>query len=91
LASPLKMEDEKKDQVNEPQAIYKAAGKKTITFYNSFEEMEEDRYRFLASLSYVQRINYLEDRRKIKFRDHLQPDGTFPPLKKTITIIKNGK
>ena len=83
--------DDEKDKVNEPQVAYNAIkSKKTITFYNSFEEMEEDRWRFLASLSYEQRLVYLEERRKVKFREYLQPDGTFPPLQRTITIIKNG-
>ena len=85
------MEDEANNKVNEPEVAYKPAGKKTITFYNSFEEMEEDRYRYLASTTHQQRLQYLEERRKVKFRDYLQPDGKFPPLKRTITIIKNGR
>jgi hypothetical protein len=85
------MDDEPKNEVNEPQAEYtRPASKKTITFYNSFEEMEEDRWRYLASTTYEQRLQYLEERRKVIFKEYLQADGTFPPLKKVITIIKNG-
>jgi hypothetical protein len=85
------MEDEN-NLVNEPQAEYQVPNKKkTITFYNSFQEMEEDRWRYLASTTYEQRLQYLEERRKVKYREHLQADGTWPPLKKIITIIKNGK
>ena len=84
--------DEENNQVNEPQAEYKAADKKkTITFYNSFQEMEDDRWRYLASTSYEQRLQFLEERRKVKFKEYLQADGTWPPLKRIITIIKNGR
>ena len=85
------MEDEP-NIVNDPQAEYIVPNKKkTITFYNSFQEMEEDRWRYLASTTYEQRLQYLEERRKIKYREYLQPNGTWPPLKKTITIIKTGR
>ena len=58
------MDDEDKNKVNEPQVTYQPAGKKTITFYNSFEEMEEDRSRFLASRTHEQCMAHLEDFRK---------------------------
>lgn len=84
--------DDPSDMVNEPQAEYKAIKpQKTITFYNSFEEMEADRWRYLASTTHEQRLAFLEERRKLKFHEYLLPDGTWPPLKRTLTIIKNGR
>jgi hypothetical protein len=82
------MEEENKDKVNEPQVHYKPAGKKTITFYNSFDEMEEDRYRYLASRSHEECLAHLEEFRKNMYHDALLPDGTWPLLSRKLTIIK---
>jgi hypothetical protein len=81
--------DENPDNVNEPQAEYQPVKpKKTITFFNSFEEMEEDRYKYLASLSYEQRLINLENLRKQIYHSLLLPDGTWPLLSRKLTIIK---
>jgi hypothetical protein len=82
------MEDETNNQVNEPQVAYKPAGKKTITFYNSIDEMEEDRYRYLASRSHEECLSHLEEFRKNMYNDSLLPNGTWPLLSRKFTIIK---
>ena len=75
--------------VNEHQAEYiTPAKKKTITFYNSFEEMEEDRWRYLASTTYEQQLAHLEEFRKQMYSKSLLPDGSWPLLSRKLTIIK---
>ncbi|MDB5283093.1 MAG: hypothetical protein JWO06_2168 [Bacteroidota bacterium] len=81
--------EEQGDKVNEPQAEYKPANsKKTITFYNSIDEMDEDRWRYLASLTYEQRLVRLEEFRKQIYHSALLPDGTWPLLSRKLTIVK---
>lgn len=45
----------KKSEVNEPQQAY---GEKEMMFFNSFEEQENDNYRWLATLTPEQHLNY---------------------------------
>ena len=81
----------KKDKLNkaeEPAVTYEKSPKKTITFFNSFEEMEAHNYQYLASLSYEQRIRNLEKLRKQIFHKSLLPNGEWPLLKRTFTITK---
>ncbi len=46
---------EQKTGANEPQAAY---GEKKMMFFNSFEEQENDNYRWLATLTPEQHLNY---------------------------------
>jgi len=81
------MENEQKDkQVNEPEVAYSISPKKQIVVFNSFEEMEQDRLKGLASLSHGQCLQILSRNRRRIFKDILLPDGTFPPFKKVIQI-----
>jgi hypothetical protein len=45
--------DDNKDKVNEPMANY---AKQEISFFNSFEEMNESQYKYWLSLTPVQRL-----------------------------------
>ena len=77
------MEDENKAE--EPVVPYQT---KKITFFNSIEEMNEDRYRMLAALTYEQRMENLEKLRKQVYHASLLPDGSWPLLSRKLTIIK---
>jgi len=46
----------KENIVKEPSAAYTIDKKKTVTIFNSFEEAEEDNYKWLASLSGEQHL-----------------------------------
>ncbi len=46
---------EKKTEVKEPQAAY---GSREMKFFNSFEEQENDNYKWLATLTPEQHLNY---------------------------------
>lgn len=46
-------DEEKKNTVNEPQAEY---AKQEIKFFNSFDEMNEEQYKYWRSLSPEQRL-----------------------------------
>lgn len=77
------------DKVNEPQVQYRVVnGKKSITFYNSFDGMDEDRWRYLASTTHEQRLTHLEELRKQIYHNALLPDGTWPLLSRKLTVIK---
>ncbi|MGE0638162.1 MAG: hypothetical protein AB7G44_07305 [Bacteroidia bacterium] len=55
MAKKKYKEKEKKAEVNEPQQAY---GEKEMMFFNSFEEQENDNYRWLATLTPEQHLNY---------------------------------
>ena len=78
------MEEEPKNKAEEPAVEF---GKKKITFFNSFDEAEEFQLRKMAKRTHLERMQHLEILRKRANSDYLLPDGSWPPLAKTITII----
>lgn len=67
----MSKEEKDKKQVNEPEVNYSAPKKlgevfKTITV-SSFEEMEDDRRKYSAFLSPVERMAYLFELNKLAF------------------------
>lgn len=84
----LAMSDEI-NKVNEPEIEYRAVtSQKKITFFNSFDEAEEHGLKEMSGHSYEKRLENLEILRKRTNGHLLLPDGTWPPLKKIITIEK---
>ncbi|MCW3127058.1 MAG: hypothetical protein JWO03_2716 [Bacteroidetes bacterium] len=66
---------------------YKAAPcAKKITFFTSFEEAEEHGLHEMAKHSHEERLKNLEILRKRTHGHMLLPDGSWPPLKRIITI-----
>lgn len=80
---------EDKNNINEPDAVYSTApSKKKITFFNSFDEAEEYGLKQMAAHSYEERLTNLEIIRKRTYSHLLLPDGSWPLLKRIITIEK---
>ena len=71
--------------LNEPSVAY---GKKRITFYNSIEEMQADRYKNLAKLTPQQNLATLSRNRKLIFKDILLSDGNIPFFEKALELIR---
>ena len=63
-----KEEDNKHNELNEPAGEYKSGN---ITFFKSFEEMNEYDHKYFASLSYNERLGQLNSMLKIFYRDAL--------------------
>ena len=80
-------DEEKQDEVNEPQAEYRPA-KKSITFFNSFDQAEQQGREEMKSHSPMQRMINLEILRKRLYKQFLTADGKWPLPKKIITIEK---
>ena len=81
----------KKDNqsVNEPSAEYqKSAAKKSIRFFNSFEEAEDYGRKQMAGHTHEQRLQNLEILRKRIYAEYLLPNGEWPPLSRTFKVIK---
>lgn len=77
------------NKVNEPEVEYRAVtSQKKITFFNSFEEAEEHGLKEMAGHSYEKRLENLAILRKRTNSHLLLPNGSWPPLKKIITIVK---
>ena len=77
---------EEDNMVNEPDMAY--TSQKKITFFNSFAEAEDHGLKEMANHSYEERLRNLETIRRRTYGHLLMPDGSWPPLKKTITIVK---
>ena len=81
------MPDEK-DIVNESAFEYSnSQNEKKITFFNSFDEMEDFGKLKMAKMTAAERLTTLEQMRKFFYKDYLKPDGTWPPLDRVITVI----
>jgi hypothetical protein len=80
--------DQKKKLVNESATAYQTQLKtKSITFFNSLNEMEDfDRLK-MAKMTAAERLEKLEQMRKFFYKEYLNPDGTWPPLDRVIRII----
>jgi hypothetical protein len=76
---------DKAEEVNEPAVGH---GKRTIHFFNSFEEQEEFQRAEMAKLNHEELMTKLEMMRKFFLREHLLPNGKWPSLSKVITIQK---
>lgn len=61
--------------------------KKIQVFTSQEEEMDFEAKR-QALLTYTERLSNLEVLRKMLYKEHLLPDGTWKPLVKKITIVK---
>lgn len=77
---------EENDIVNEPAFEY-SKNQKEITFFNSFDEIEDFGRLKMAKMTPAERLNNLEQMRKFFYKDYLNPDGTWPPLDRVITVI----
>jgi hypothetical protein len=81
--------EEDKNKVNETGVEYKSisqSGKRTITFFNSFEEAQLSGLREMASHTPEQRLANLEILRKRTYHHLLLPDGSWPKMPRIITI-----
>ena len=80
--------DDEKNIVNDPASEYanNQNGKK-ITFFNSFDEMEDFGRLKMAKMTPAERLDTLDQMRKFFYNEYLNPDGTWPPLDRVITII----
>jgi hypothetical protein len=80
---------EKPKQVEEPASPYSSLpGAKSIHLYKS-EEMEDERRKYSASLSYAERILLLEELRKRSWQFSMHHSKVYPPaLKRIITLRK---
>ncbi len=80
--------DDEKNIVNDPASGYANNQKtKEITFFNSFDEMEDFGRMKMAKMTPAQRLDTLEQMRKFFFKDYLNADGSWPPLDRVITVI----
>ena len=79
------MKEDNKNKVEEPAVAYQPTSKKTITFFNNFEEMEEHGLKIMALQSYEQRLTNLELLRKQMFHQLLLPNKQYPSIKRVIT------
>jgi len=69
------MADEKEDQnANEPIGFYNS---RKITFYKSFEEENEAKYAYYASLTMQERLNQLNQLLKQIYGAEFGPEKTF--------------
>ena len=84
--------DKKKTKVNEPVNDFIDLQKlKSITFFNSLNEMEDfDRLK-MARMTGEERMEKLEQMRNFFYKEYLNPDGTWPPLDRVIRIIYKSK
>jgi hypothetical protein len=83
--------DEEDNKVNEPGVEYrgnKPAAKRSITFFNSFEEAELHSLKQMAAHSPEERLANLEILRKRTWHHLLLPNGQWHPLPRIITIEK---
>ncbi len=82
--------DDESNEVNEPQEAYQvsAPGKKTLTFFNSFEEAKDAGRKKMAEMSPKQRLEALEEMRKHFLKHLLLPNGKWPPLALVLNIKK---
>ena len=77
------------NNLGEPEAAYSAnSSKKTIRFFNSFDEAEEYGLREMANHSHEERLRNLQILRKRIYSEYLLPDGTWPRMERKLTIIK---
>lgn len=60
-----------------------------IQVFTSVEEEKRFEAKKQAMLSYRERLSNLEILRKMLYKEHLLPDGTWKPLVKKITIVKS--
>ena len=65
------------------------SGSKKIQIFTSFEEEKSYEAKKQVSLTYNERLTQLECLRKIIYKEHLLPDGSWKPLVKKITIVTN--
>ncbi len=80
--------DDEKNIVNDPASEYANNQKANkITFFNSFDEMEDFGRLQMAKMTAAERLDKLEQMRKFFYKDYLNPDGTWPLLDRVITII----
>jgi hypothetical protein len=83
------MEDET-NRVSEERSEWHsfASGRKTITYFKSFEEARDYGRQQMASRSPKERLEVLEEMRKHFLKDFLLPDGKWPPIQPVIAIKK---
>jgi len=84
----MKEETRDSDKVKEHEVPYVTSGNKSITFFHSFEEAEEHQRQMMANMTVEERMNHLEEMRKGFMSQYLLADGTWPPLKRILTIEK---
>jgi hypothetical protein len=75
--------DLKQREVKEPAVAYQPAKGKTLTIFNSFEEAEEDNYKWLASLTGEQHLQNAYELMKRIFAEDLKKH---PKIGNKITI-----
>ncbi len=83
--------EENKNQVNEPSEIYsfqKPESNNTIQFFSSLNEMGEYQLKKMAAMSHAELMNQLNVLRKIAFKEFLDSNGNWLPVKKVLRITK---
>ncbi len=63
-------------KVKEPEVTYSAKANKSISIFNSFEEAEEDNYKWLASLTGEQHLQNAHELMKHIFAEDLKKNPT---------------
>ena len=81
-----KKKQEENNQAQEPLTSYSEEQDKTIRFFSSFEEMDKDKVLRMARRTGKERLELLEEMREIFLSQYLQEDGSWPRLKRTISI-----
>jgi hypothetical protein len=72
-------------QVKEPSVVYNTDKGKSITIFNSFEEAEEDNYKWLASLTGEQHLQNAHELMKRIFAEDLKKN---PTVGTKLTVVK---
>lgn len=74
--------EEKPNKAEEPKTAFK-----TVRFFDSFEEENEDTAKQRAATSYDERMKNIETLRKRVFNEHLLANGKWPSISNTFKIM----
>jgi|GEM_PF-911721 hypothetical protein len=72
----------KANKAEEPKTAFK-----TVRFFDSFEEENEDTAKQRAATSYDERMKNIETLRKRVFNEHLLANGKWPSISNTFKIM----
>ncbi|GDX51092.1 hypothetical protein LBMAG27_01390 [Bacteroidota bacterium] len=86
-----KKNKEEENKVNEPIADYsfqKPESNSTIQFFSSLDEMGDQQLKKMAAMSHHELLNQLNVLRKITYKEFLDSDGKWLPIKKVFSMTK---
>lgn len=76
------MSSNENDTNNESNSLY--SQKKEIKIFSSFEDQKLFYLTKMANQNHRECLEKLDELRRIFYKDYLLPDGSWPPIKKTI-------